>query len=42
MKKKKPLIIKDKKIKQLVKNGGRKGVKKDFLELLRRAVGRTS
>lgn len=35
---KKKLIIKDKKVKILLKNGGRKGVKKDFFELLKRAV----
>jgi len=35
---KKRLTIKDKKIKALVKNGGRKGAKKDFFELLKRAI----
>ena len=35
---KKKLVIKDKKIKALLKNGGRKGAKKDFFELLKRAV----
>ena len=35
---KKRLIIKDKKIRALLKNGGRKGAKKDFFELLKRAV----
>ncbi|HSX09206.1 MAG TPA: hypothetical protein VLF93_03575 [Candidatus Saccharimonadales bacterium] len=35
---KKKLVIKDKKIKVLLKNGGRKGAKKDFFELLKRAV----
>ena len=31
-------IIKDKKIKALLKNGGRKNARRDFFELLRRAV----
>jgi hypothetical protein len=35
---KKRLVLKDKKIKALVKNGGRGGAKKDFFELLKRAV----
>ncbi len=35
---KKRFIIKDKKIRALLKNGGRKGAKKDFYELLKRAV----
>jgi hypothetical protein len=32
------LRIKDKKIKELLKNGNRKNAKDDFFELLRRAV----
>jgi hypothetical protein len=32
------IIIKDKKIKELLKKGGRKGARKDFFELLKRAV----
>jgi len=32
------LRIKDKKIKEVLKDGGRKSAKDDFLELLRRAV----
>ncbi len=35
---KKRLMIKDKKVKALLKNGGRKGVKKDFFELVKRSV----
>lgn len=35
---KKRLLLKDKKIKALLKNGGRKDARKDFFELLRRAV----
>jgi hypothetical protein len=35
---KKRFTIKDKEIKALLKNGGRKGAKKDFFELLKRAV----
>jgi len=35
---KKRLRIKDKKIKELLKNGGRKSAKDDFFELLKRAV----
>jgi hypothetical protein len=34
--KKRP-VAKDKKVKQLLKKGGRKGAEKDFLELVRRA-----
>jgi hypothetical protein len=34
----KKFSIKDKEIKALLKNGGRKGAKKDFFELLKRAV----
>ncbi len=34
---KKKIVIKDKEIKDLVKKGGRKGAKKDFFELLKRA-----
>lgn len=32
------VIIRDKKIKEILKKGGRKGAKKDFFELLRRAL----
>jgi len=32
------ITIKDKKIKELVKKGGRKGAKKDFFELLKRSA----
>jgi hypothetical protein len=32
------ITIKDKKIKALLKNGGKQGAKKDFFELLKRAV----
>jgi hypothetical protein len=32
------ITIKNKKIKELLKNGGRKGAKKDFFELLKRSV----
>ena len=35
---KKRLRIKDKKIKELLKDGGRKIAKDDFFELIRRAV----
>jgi hypothetical protein len=35
--KKKRIIIKDKKIKALLKKGGRQGARKDFFELLKRA-----
>jgi hypothetical protein len=35
---KRRMTIKDKRILVLLKNGGRKGAKKDFYELLRRAV----
>jgi hypothetical protein len=35
---KKQLTIKDKKIKALLRNGGRKDARRDFFELLRRAV----
>jgi hypothetical protein len=35
---KKRFSIKDKKIKALLKDGGRKGAQKDFFELLKRAV----
>jgi hypothetical protein len=35
---KKRITVKDKKIKALLKNGGRKGAKKDFFELLKRSV----
>jgi hypothetical protein len=35
---KKRLTIKDKKIKALLKNSGRKDAKKDFFELLKRAI----
>jgi len=35
---KKRITIKDKKIKALLKKGGRKGAKKDFFELLKRSV----
>jgi hypothetical protein len=38
MKKKKRLVIKDKILKKIVKNEERKGIKKDFFELLKRAV----
>jgi hypothetical protein len=36
--KKKRLRIKDKKITELLKDGGRKSAKDDFFELLKRAV----
>jgi hypothetical protein len=42
MAKKKALLVKDDKVKKLLRKGGRKGAKKDFLELLRRAVGRST
>ena len=32
------ITIKDKKLKALLKKGGRKGAKKDFFELLKRSV----
>jgi hypothetical protein len=32
------IVIKDKKVKELLKKGGRKGAKKDFFELLKRAT----
>jgi len=35
---KKKITIKDQKIKTLIKSGGRKGAKKDFFELLKRAT----
>ncbi len=35
---KKRITIKDKKVKALLKNGGRKGAKKDFFELVKRSV----
>lgn len=35
---KKRLVLKDKKIKALIKDGGRKGARRDFFELLKRAV----
>lgn len=35
---KKRIRIKDKKIRELLKSGGRKGAKKDFFELLKRSV----
>lgn len=35
---KKKIRIKNRKIKELLKNGGREGAKKDFFELLKRAV----
>jgi hypothetical protein len=35
---KKRITIKDKKIKELLKKGGKKGAKKDFFELLKRSV----
>jgi hypothetical protein len=35
---KKRLTVKDRKIKDLLKNGGRKDAKKDFFELLKRAI----
>ncbi|HSW88867.1 MAG TPA: hypothetical protein VLG12_06920 [Candidatus Saccharimonadales bacterium] len=35
---KKNIIIKDKKLKEFFKKGGRKGAKKDFFELLKRAA----
>ncbi len=38
---KKRLIIKDKKLKALLKKGGRSDAKKDFFELLKRAVKRS-
>ncbi|HSW96298.1 MAG TPA: hypothetical protein VLF89_00580 [Candidatus Saccharimonadales bacterium] len=39
---KKRIIMKDKKLKDFFKKGGRKGAKKDFLELLKRAAKPTS
>lgn len=38
MAKEKMLLPKDKKLKELLKKGGRPGAKEDFLELLRRAA----
>lgn len=35
---KKRIVIKDKKLKELLLSGGREGVKKDFFELLKRAT----
>jgi hypothetical protein len=35
---KKEITIKDKKVKILLKKGGRKGAKKDFFALLKRSV----
>jgi hypothetical protein len=35
---KKRVIIKDKRLRALLKDGGRKGAQKDFFELLKRAV----
>jgi len=32
------ITIKDKKLKELLKKGGRKGAKKDFFELVKRSV----
>lgn len=32
------IIIKDSKIKEIIKNGGKNGAKKDFFELIRRAA----
>jgi hypothetical protein len=34
----KRIIIKDKKLQAFLKKGGRKGAKRDFLKLLKRAV----
>ena len=34
------ITIRDKKLKEFFRKGGRKGAKKDFLELLRRAASR--
>lgn len=34
------LKVKDKKLREFFKKGGRKGARKDFLELLKRAVNR--
>ena len=36
--KKKRVKVKDKELKQLLKNGGRKGARRDFFELIRRAA----
>jgi hypothetical protein len=36
----KRIKIKDKKLKEFFKKGGRKGARKDFLELLKRAAGK--
>jgi hypothetical protein len=36
--KKKRLTVRDKKVKALLAHGGRKGAKKDFIELLKRTV----
>jgi len=38
---KKRLKIKDKKLKEVFKKGGRKGARKDFFELLNRATGKS-
>jgi hypothetical protein len=38
MKKKKRLVIKDQILKKIIKGDARKGAKKDFFELLKRAV----
>lgn len=35
---KRRIVIKDKKLKQLIKKEGREGAKKDFFELLKRAT----
>jgi hypothetical protein len=37
---KKRILIKDKKLKDLFKKGGRKGSKRDFFELVKRASGK--
>jgi hypothetical protein len=37
---KKRILIKDKKLKDFFKKGGRKGAKRDFFELLKRASNR--
>jgi len=38
---KKRIRIKDKKLKEILKKGGRKGARKDFFELLSRTTGRS-
>jgi hypothetical protein len=38
MTQKRRITIKDKKLKEILKKGGRKGAKKDFFELLKRAA----